>query len=326
MSNYLPFGQVGCDFVSGINVFVGENGTGKSIALKTIYSMLYTGMDLETRALGPLRNLLRILPAQSSHQLLRHGEEKGTVFVGLSNRDGWLLDLPPKLLDEPAVGSEVSVDAVFIPAMEIFGKIRNLSAMLKVNETDFDPSFPLLADRITAGKSAVAGEFRELAGVLEDKVLLGQIEQEPSSGRYFLRQGTVRTEMPLVAEGIRKFATLTSLIQRGWIRPGTVLLWDEPEVNLNPVLMDELVEALLALARKGVQIFLATHSYIILEELAHASKPGEVRYFGFEKGDDGVAVKAADDLPSLAPNPILRQYEELLLKKAKRAMEQSKKP
>jgi hypothetical protein len=47
--------------------------------------------------------------------------------------------------------------------------------------------------------------------------------------------------MPMVAEGLRKIATLVQLQRNGWLIPGTTLFWDEPETNLNPVLMDEVV-------------------------------------------------------------------------------------
>lgn len=46
------------------------------------------------------------------------------------------------------------------------------------------------------------------------------------------------------------------------ITVNSILLWDEPEANLNPKFIPDLVEILLELSRNGVQIFLTTHSYI----------------------------------------------------------------
>ena len=66
---------------------------------------------------------------------------------------------------------------------------------------------------------------------------------------------------------MRKLALLWLLIRNDVIRPGSVLFWDEPETNLNPKLFGVLMEVLLALQRNGVQIFLATHDYVILKEL-----------------------------------------------------------
>ena len=58
-------------------------------------------------------------------------------------------------------------------------------------------------------------------------------------------------------------ALLWLLIQNGTLSSGSVLFWDEPETNLNP----KTFRTLMALQRSGVQIFLATHDYVILKEL-----------------------------------------------------------
>ena len=56
------------------------------------------------------------------------------------------------------------------------------------------------------------------------------------------------------------------LIQNGTLLNGSVLFWDEPEANLNPQLMKTVVEIILELQRMGVQIFIATHDYVLLKE------------------------------------------------------------
>ena len=45
----------------------------------------------------------------------------------------------------------------------------------------------------------------------------------------------------------------------GSLTEGTILLWDEPEANINPKLIPVLTEIILELGRNGAQIFLATH-------------------------------------------------------------------
>lgn len=49
------------------------------------------------------------------------------------------------------------------------------------------------------------------------------------------------------------------------IQEGTVLLWDEPEANLNPELMSKLAGWLLALSRHGIQVILSTHEDHLLD-------------------------------------------------------------
>ena len=71
----------------------------------------------------------------------------------------------------------------------------------------------------------------------------------------------MKLEFSFEAEGLRKFALLWKLIRNGLLEKDSVLIWDEPESNLNPELIPVLVDVLLELQRSGVQIFIATHSY-----------------------------------------------------------------
>ena len=78
-------------------------------------------------------------------------------------------------------------------------------------------------------------------------------------------------EVELAAEGFRKLGILQRLIENGHILPNATgpLFWDEPESNLNPSLMKQLVIILLEMAREGQQIFLATHDYVVLNGLSY---------------------------------------------------------
>jgi len=60
---------------------------------------------------------------------------------------------------------------------------------------------------------------------------------------------------------LRKLGLLWKLIRNGLLEKGSILLWDEPEANINPELYPLVAEILLELQKNGVQIFLATHSY-----------------------------------------------------------------
>lgn len=47
------------------------------------------------------------------------------------------------------------------------------------------------------------------------------------------------------------------------MKKGSVLFWDEPEANVNPLYISIIVDLLLELQRKGVQIFISTHDYML---------------------------------------------------------------
>ena len=57
--------------------------------------------------------------------------------------------------------------------------------------------------------------------------------------------------MSLVAEGFKRLGTLSYLIRNGSVKKGSVLFWDEPEMNLNASHLPVLVKTLTGLAKTG---------------------------------------------------------------------------
>jgi len=78
--------------------------------------------------------------------------------------------------------------------------------------------------------------------------------------------------MQQTAEGIKKIGILTTLITNRQLGKGTILFMDEPETALHPDAVRQMVEMLVALSKAGVQIFLASHSYFVIKQLANCAK------------------------------------------------------
>lgn len=162
------------------------------------------------------------------------------------------------------------------------------------------------------GLPALKGE-RELRA----KALMQPIEEAmggevilDSNGRFYLQQGKKRIEMPLVAEGLRKFAMLAQLIATGALLDKGYLFWDEPEANLNPKLIKTLAKVILDLCKQGIQVFIATHSLFLLRELEILQKDEEYRtlsprYFGLNITSDGVKVEQGDEIYDLSQIVVL---------------------
>nr|WP_250675350.1 AAA family ATPase [Paeniclostridium ghonii] len=98
------------------------------------------------------------------------------------------------------------------------------------------------------------------------KVIEGTVIYENDTF-YMLKDDKRKIEFSLESEGLRKFGLLYKLIRNGVIEKDTILLWDELEANINPSIIPLLVEILLELQREGVQMFIATHSYNLLNTL-----------------------------------------------------------
>ncbi|MGZ8248335.1 AAA family ATPase, partial [Methylomagnum sp.] len=161
---------------------------------------------------------------------------------------------------------------------------------------------------------AVNFDFPELINppkleVIQDlEVALGGYLALEGRKLVFVEKDGYKMETPLLAEGIRKLAMLPYFIRHGLIKmKGETLFWDEPETNLNPRLISKLAEALVILARKGVQIILATHSLFLLKEidlqlqLAGETSKVPSRFFALSFGDDGVQVSSGNNLVDIDP-------------------------
>jgi len=119
----------------------------------------------------------------------------------------------------------------------------------------------------------------------------------------------------LLADGYRKFGMLWYLLRNGSISKNSVLFWDEPETSLNPKLIRELVNILQQLAAIGVQIFIATHDYLLSYELSLLNQypshnQPDIKFFSLHKPsrNAGVVVESAKTLAEIAHNPILEAY------------------
>ncbi len=140
----------------------------------------------------------------------------------------------------------------------------------------------------------------------------------------FLRNKQGNLEFTLLAEGIRKLGLLWLLIKNGTLLKGSVLFWDEPEANLNPNLFGPLIEILLDLQRAGVQVFLATHDYVILKELDLRRRDNDTIFFHslFRNREDGhIQFYTTDEYSKIHPNAIQDTFLDLFDRDVKRDLE-----
>ena len=131
-----------------------------------------------------------------------------------------------------------------------------------------------------------------------------------------------RLEFTLVAEGLRKLGLLWLLIQNGTLTEGAILFWDEPETNLNPRLFAPVVEILLALQRQGVQVFIATHDYLILKQLdLQTTDEDEVAYHALHRDESGELVcNTTESYPDIHPNAIADAFSDVYDREIRRSL------
>ena len=174
------------------------------------------------------------------------------------------------------------------------------------------------------------GRYEEKLSPARSKSNAAQAYQDSTVTRFVPRGGHSLSS-GMTAEGYRKIGVLHRLLSNGSISPGTtgILLWDEPEANLNPKLMKKLVQVLLELSRNGQQIILATHDFVLLkwlDLLIEKGKDDHVRFHALYRDPDSqkLVVEGADSYSLISKSAISDTFAELFDEDMARALGETK--
>jgi predicted ATPase len=180
---------------------------------------------------------------------------------------------------------------------------------LEFDETYYDLAKSLDSPARKRHPQEVVQLIEELESLISGHIVLEE-------GKFYLVvPGKGKLEAPLLAEGVRKLASLAFLLINGSLTNKGTLFWDEPETNLNAKLIRSLASALFTLGSHGYQIVLATHSLFLLRELqilGEASKRQKEEspaacFIGLSKDDDkqSVGVVTSESLEDIHPLVLL---------------------
>lgn len=330
IDKFTAFEHVEVEFSPGLNVFIGANATGKSHLLKLLYTYLKT---------GEIRSRNQVLSPNDFEQKLR--EKLGAVFRPDDNRVGrlprrtvgrthaairlrfsnrqvtsfeidtrdavslhdWGLASPPRMYP-----------SIFIPSREALAMFEGFVGLYHRHELAFDETYNDLCVALSAPvlRGPRGAGIAQLAKPLEE-ILGGPVRLRGS--RFYVESKEGILEAHLLAEGLRKIASLAYLINNGSLVKNSCLFWDEPEANLNPQLVTRVGEVLRKLVKGGVQVFIATHDYLLSHELSLAVEYRrqpvvDTRFFAFSRASetDPVTIESGDTLADLEHNPILEEF------------------
>lgn len=337
LERFGPFGDVEFDLSPGVNVILGPNSTGKTFALKALYAVVKS-LGPEARPGVPPKELLRdklagvFAPDDGDVRRLVsriHGKSNGRIRVEFDDLKPVRatistggkqvissLSYPRAAVKKGPPRSRLETPALFLPSREVLAMYEGFVAAYRQRELSFDETYfdTALALSAAALRGPRPGQLRDVVEKLE-KELGGKIRLQ--GPRFYLRTAQRgKLEAHLLAEGLRKIASVVHLIANGALRQGGVLIWDEPEANLHPRLAEVVVECLGALAEGGVQILVATHDYLIADAVSRWSeyrgllpRTADVRFFELGRGSDGqVLLERADTFVDLPDNPLLDAF------------------
>ena len=337
VENFAAFTEADLTFAKGLNVFVGENGTGKTLLMRLPYAVMRLLADLSRAGELPAKSVLQrriaekivgVARPESLGRLAKRqpGRQRCEVSLALAGRAGVAGLSPWKghecidfnfatqtkaavvLHGAPPSRRQRQPRPIYLPPRELLTIHPGFVALYDTYQTEFDETWRDTCQLL--GEPARWGAGNDQIVQLLEEAMGGRLERDRKADRFYLRRvGSGRMEAPLMAEGVRKLGMLAQLAATGALERGGCLFWDEPEAHLHPALIRCVARVMLDLCARDMQIFVATHSLFLLREFellgAESHRKVEQRYFAFAKEADRVAVRQAEEWDDVDPLTLL---------------------
>lgn len=215
------------------------------------------------------------------------------------------------------------VKCTFIPAKDMLTHSKGFVSMAdKFGEFPFDKT---LVDIIK-----IAGEWQlkqppkialKILPILEE-MMEGKVVIE-NDEFYIKKYSGDMVNFAVEAEGLKKIGLLWQLLMNENITENSVLLWDEPEANINPKFIPNLVKILLELQRNKVQIFITTHNYILAKYFDVKKRDNdEIMYYSLYKNNDEINCESNSTFGDLKNNTIMDTFVNLYKEEVERSIKQ----
>lgn len=284
LKNFGSVPELQKDDFQNLNLIIGENGTGKTFMLKSMYSALRavenyrrgddnkSFNDLLSEMLRWTYQVEKIGDIVSKSSEKKQSSEtlnfemfinenkveysfKGTTKTRINNA---------KCDEQPCYGN-----SVYIPAKEILSLIN---VILKSRDVDksfgYDDTYYDLAKAINISSISISYKYSEINKKING-LMGGKVEFDSESQKWiFNANGKQKLSINITSEGIKKLAIIDRLLKSGYIDENSVIFIDEIESSLHPKTISELLDIIEILSFDfGMQFFISSHSYFVIKKM-----------------------------------------------------------
>lgn len=272
--------EIKFDKFQNINLIIGENGTGKSFFLKSLYSAMKTveeyrrGEDIRSTSDILSERLRWCFQTEKLGDIVKKGNGVPLNFEMQWNDQifsyGFTEKTTAKVLNVTNEIEPLNSNSIFIPAKEV---LSLFNIILKSREIDkvfgFDDTYYDLvkALRIPPQRGKNYKVFSKSRKTLED-IIDGRVEFDDSANKWYYRKGKQKFSIGATSEGIKKIAILDRLLGNGYLTKSSVIFIDEIESALHPTAISDFLDIIDIIAfDMGIQVFIASHSYFVIKKL-----------------------------------------------------------
>lgn len=317
--SFTVFTDIDIRFSPGINIIVGENGTGKTHLMKAMYSACsIIGKNID-RTLAQKVNAV-FMPDSIGRLVHRTKGRNSGEFTVYRKREK---DAKERCItlnlttlgkaEQKSVNwhEDTNPEVTFIPVKDMLANAPGFRSLFSSKVLPYEEIYLDILDKAFMPVSKGLSKERERLLKHLQTAMDGKVVNKDE--KFYLKNKAGNLEFPLLAEGYRKLGLLYLLIQNESLIKGSVLFWDEPEANLNPNLSSAVVNILLELQRMGVQIFITTHDYVLLKEFDLATTSSDnVLYHTLYKENGSVNCATTSAMNEMTPNAIDDTFARLL--------------
>lgn len=300
LDNFTVFEKIDINFTNGVNVIIGENGSGKSHLMKVMYILSKSeGSGEKFKCINDYFNTtIDDVFRNKRHESTFLSIDLNSTIIEINLIIGNSIELKGNK------GENLNSVPTFIPAKDMLTHSKGFLPMYDKFELPFDKTcYDIISKSLLPNlkKIPVIGEtiLPKIEHIIEGKVIV-------ENDTFFIEKNNGdKVVFSMEAEGIKKIAILWQLIMNESIAKGSVLFWDEPEANINPSLYKDVAEILLELSRNDVQIFIATHNYNFAKYIEVLSKESDnALYHSLYKTDHGVKCETETKFTLLSNNAL----------------------
>ena len=279
LKNFGPLSKLDWEALDRINLIVGGNGTGKTFLLKAFYSAMRTleeykrGDDQRTAAEILAEKLYWTFQPEKIGDLVTKGADGAlSTTVRFDQQDftfSFGKDTTKRITSLKNHVPPRASNSIYFPAKEVLSLHQIILASREQDRAfGFDDTYLDLARalRQSTKKGKKFDEFTESRRRLED-IFGGRVEYDETSGRWQFKRGNQKFPIGVTSEGIKKISILDTLLGNRYLDTNSIVFIDEPESALHPMAISQFLDIVAVLAERGIQFFLASHSYFVVKKL-----------------------------------------------------------